>query len=371
MKIIYITRAAFGLLGGADSYLIPTYANKKCDVTVLSNFIPHSKEKVVFSCPDLEIHDVYSRNTTERVLKVLNHIYKIKPDIIHIFHGPDCLRYPYLLRGLTPNVKWVLDFRSPPVTKNRTELNKVLWRYFLCQFYYDQILTHSKLTIKDNLPFRFKRFIELPLGVELAKIPFANIGKLKPVKFVYIGSVTKSRQLFLLVESFAKFAANTEARVTLDIIGDGNAVGPINELISSKKINNHVQLKGFLPQHEIYKIMQNYDVGIAYVPYDKFTRAPSLKSLEYAAAGLPVLASDTKGHKDFVNRFGFKFDLFKNSSNGIIDAFECFLKDGVSHTKINNNLKVVKTFDWENLIENILIPTYTKLLKTHHNLTKK
>lgn len=361
MKIVYITRADFGVLGGAASYFIPAYTNTKCDVTVLSNVVPGSTEKIVFSDSSLMIHDIYARDPTERVMKALDHIRRVKPDIIHVFHGPECLRYPHMLRERLPGAKWVLDFRSPPVTQNVTALKKTLSRYFFCQFYYDLILTHSKLTIKDNLPLRFRTFKELPLGVELAQIPFTPNIKQKPENFVYIGSVTKSRQLEMLVLSFAEFVIQNRRSATLDIIGDGDALEELKELVVSKKIGDYVKIKGFMPQQEVYRMLCDYDAGIAYVPYEMYTRAPSLKSLEYAAAGLPILASDTKGHKDYVKRFGFQFSLFRNSSQGIHDALRVFFKESSIQNVVAENRKVVENFDWEKMVKNTLLPLYKKL----------
>ena len=68
-------------------------------------------------------------------------------------------------------------------------------------------------------------------------------------------------------------------------------------------------------QNQLFKEMSRYDAGVAYVqdegPGKIFNKSPSLKSLEYSAAGIPILASETIGHKEYQEKFTSALDPLK------------------------------------------------------------
>lgn len=361
MKVAYITRAGFGLLGGAASYMYPTCAARHCDVEVLSPFLPDTSEPAVFSADQLTVRNVYDKSKNRVVQNIFMHLDRFRPDIVHMFHNPNCLLYTYTLRKLFPETKWILDFRSPIVAVKKKFRREMMWRYFYTQFYVDRILTHSQLTIKDNIPIRFRSCQEMLPGVDISKFPVCAYRSKKSKKFLYVGSIVPVRKLDRLIAGFVKFIHQGKSNCTLDLIGDGEARESLEELVSAEGMGKHIRFKGVLPQDELYSIMHKYDVGVAYVPYEKFSRAPSLKSLEYAAAKLPVIASDTEGHIDYTIRFGFRFNLFDNSIAGICAALESAHQD-VSELDILHNRSVVERFDWDYIVRNDLLPVYEQLL---------
>ena len=114
-----------------------------------------------------------------------------------------------------------------------------------------------------------------------------------------------------------------------------------------------------------FKKLSEYDVGIAYIPYEKesvlFTKAPSLKSLEYAAAGIPIIASATAGHIEYMKRYGFQFELFENTKTTFLSVMEKITRNGIPDDMVSNNLDKVKAFGWKSSAENKLIPLYRRL----------
>jgi glycosyltransferase involved in cell wall biosynthesis len=171
------------------------------------------------------------------------------------------------------------------------------------------------------------------------------------------------------VDYFIKTISKIGYDLTLDIYGTGDKENELKELIDRKISANNVSLKGFLSQKELFSILPEYDAGIAFV-YDKtwdsiYSKAPSLKTLEYAAAGLPVIASKTQGHLDYMNRFGFRFLLFSNNFKSFCDLIKKIVLQGFNENDVKKNLECIKQFEWDNITKKKLFPLYENLAKNH------
>ncbi|MGI0024101.1 MAG: glycosyltransferase, partial [Nitrososphaera sp.] len=318
-------------------------------------------EEVVYRNDDLNICDIGGGPAQNRATKIVAALHGFKPEIVHVFQSRHCLRILYGLRRHLPQVKRIIDFRSPLLASGNATRAAVLCRYFLCQLYVDHVFTHSLGTIEDNLPLRFRRTTELPPGVETLHFQSAMRLNGAPRRFVYIGSVARVRQLQLLIRAFGRFSRNSSLRRALDIIGSGNALEDLRNLVVRDGLCDCIRLTGPVPQEELYVRLCEYDAGIAYVPYDKLSRAPSLKFLEYSAAGLPFMASDTIGHMDYASRFGFSFTPFQNSPEGIVAGLNRICVKPDLHEDVAVNRMAVQRFDWEHIVANDLLPVYAKL----------
>lgn len=361
MRILYIARAVFGAMGEAATYQYASKVARHHDVLVLAPRHPSGSEKIVFSDPDVAVKDIFSPAATEQIDNVYRQIRIFRPDIIHMIQSPLCFYYPYYLRHLIPASKWLIDFRSPHIGEKD---DPALQRYFYLQFYVDGILTHFLPGLKTNIKPRFRRAYEIPPGVDLSL--FEKNKKtprhLTPRNFVFIGSITERRNVLFLVASFADFRKKSSMPVTLDIFGDGNAVDKLSSYIINNSLQDCIALRGVLPQEKLLKKLKTYDAGIAYVPYKNFSLAPSLKSLEYAAAGIPVLGSDTEGHRAYNLNYGFKFKLFKNTSEDFCAIMSDVMEQGFSEEDLAVNTNAVSKFDWQYIVEQRLLPLYAKFI---------
>lgn len=365
MKVAYITRTVFGVLGGGASYYFPEKMSGAAEVMVIAPTPLKSAEKVTMPVGHVRVCSVSAGKGGEGLYQVYRLLADFDPDIVHVFHSPNCLYYAARLKKFFPKARWVLDFRSPPIIPNFRDRLKVQFRYFLCQFFYDRIFTHSLRTIGQNLPLRIKRVWEVCPGVELSSLEGQRKGDENgaPKKFVYVGSVTATRRLDVLVDAFVEWAAHLQQPVCLDIFGAGNALDELNLRVRQLGGERYVFFHGALEQQALFEKLPEYDVGVAYVPYDLFSRAPSLKSLEYAAAGLKIMASDTVGHKDYAKRFGFEFNFFSNDKASLIAALSRVYHefDGLPDMQIN--LQRVERFGWSCIVSSQLLPIYKEMLK--------
>ena len=361
IKIAFLTRGPFGALGSAASYMFPSILSDYCEVLVLSPHEKLQKEEIVNLDNDLSVVRLVEEEPTARVLEIYRELERFKPDIVHVFQSPFCLLYFSNLMLAFPNTSWVLDFRSPLLTKKMRTRRRMLRRYFYSQLFADKIFSHSTLTIRDNLPYRFRSYTEIPPGVTLNRFSPKKFQNLLLEKFIYVGSVSKSRDIEFIVYAFGEFVEKAQSKRTLDIFGGGDALTEIQQLV--KKRNwKFIRIHGAVDQATLQSKIVEFDVGIAYVPNGKFERAPSLKSLEYAAAGLPILASRTSGHLEYEKRYGFQLNMFENNLESFNSVMQNLPNKSLK-SQVKNNLKAVEPFDWKRIVQERLLPEYEALVK--------
>jgi glycosyltransferase involved in cell wall biosynthesis len=355
-------------MGAAASYMFAAKTNQKHDVLVLemNSSQDDDNRSIAYSNKKIRVINRFANQEPEighQTNWILN---QYRPDIVHLFHSDRCLKDILYLRSLKKKPKIILDFRSPIFAKKYSRSYfKLISIYFFCHLLADKIITHSKLSLQGNLPLRLKKYTEISPGVNLSLFNLPIKKNKRPKEFIYIGSLNRNRKINVLVDHFIRANAKFGNNLKLDIYGQGNAELELKELIEKKDATSNVSLKGFLYQEELFSLLPKYDAGIAYIHNEPgasiYSRAPSLKSLEYAAAGLPVIASNTLGHLDYMKRFGFKFELFNNTFGSFNDLIRKLTIKGFNENDVKNNLHCVKLFDWNLIAEAKLLPFYEKL----------
>ncbi len=332
--------------------MYPEYASKYVDAVVLSPHNPNTREKIVHKAENVKVINVFVDSNRSIIENIKKELLKFKPDIVHMFQNPRSLSILMKLRKQFPDSKWVIDFRTPLLSTNYINFKKRQIKFTMCQLFVDEIFTHSINTIKTNMFLIKKPVCELPMGVATNKfVKKENYNDIR--KFVFVGVIAKSRKIDFLIDSFEKFSKKHDYAYSLDIIGSGNDIKRIEKIVKRRKMQS-VNLLGLLESSDIAKRLSEYDMAIAYVPSGKFNASPSLKSLEYISAGLPVLASNTFGHRDLMNRFGLKFTLFNNKQYNFIKVLDNAVSKENVLDIVDNNLKI-NYFDWYNLTQNIII----------------
>jgi glycosyltransferase involved in cell wall biosynthesis len=214
--------------------------------------------------------------------------------------------------------------------------------------------------------------VETPPGVDLnlfsPSIP--DTRKKNCRNFVFIGSLSPIRNIEFLIENFSDLANTTDEHIHLDIIGGGPAEKQLGQKIESIGCEKYVHLAGIKNQKELFSSLSSYDAGIAYVPNGPHETAPSLKSIEFAASGIPIFASDTPGHQAYSKR-GFDFIFFKNKPASFKKVLAMAIRDGVAVDSIYKNLQAVTDYGWAQIINNKLLPLYDHLTKQIHCRSKK
>ncbi len=345
-------------MGAGALNWFPYYLSKKnfnvCIVECISNNLAEHVEMT--SCHNLKIYTSQSDKIFHHLDSIFNVAKIFNPDLYYIFGRKDMFEFAYHIRHKYLSSKIVVDVRSPNLQPDNNE-NKIIEQKFIkMQYYIDKLFASDLDSVKTYTHNIFVDYKTLNIGVNCSAVKIANTGKkrTKPKKFVFIGNIFKKRKIDTLVDNFIKFAQHRD-EVSLDIYGTGDALSKIECLVSQKSANKFISIKNAIPQELLFEKLCEYDAGIAYVPYDLYTVAPSLKSLEYSAAGIPVFASDTLGHKKLCQDYGFKFHLFSNNADQFVQDFINFTSFDIDKDMLEINLKAVKQFDWQSIANNLAV----------------
>jgi len=128
-------------------------------------------------------------------------------------------------------------------------------------------------------------------------------------------------------------------RLYFTIVGDGNELENLKQLVKKLNVENNVTFTGRLQSDKLYEMYDNHHIGIGSLGLfrKKLTLSSSLKIREYCLAGLPFMASGKD--PDFPKDCAFRW-LVKNEdeTNSISMALTQFirLKDSVSDNNIRS-----------------------------------
>lgn len=311
----------------------------------------------------------FSLNRLKFVL-LANRLIRALPqlDIVHVYAFPSVGLLPWLVGRR--RAKWIYDIRSSVVGRSLGQYWNRLIRYQAASF--DLVMVHSHGTKDALFGPGYPRAMVAPIGADLER--FRALPSSPELRqqygihpddqvLVYCGATAKSRHLDKLVEAFAN-ARRVVPRLHLMVIGSGDALDSLQELAGRFGVAEHVTFTGHIPFKEIPKYYSMADIGLAYVPITPdYNRMPSLKLIEYLAAGLPAIATDTaEGHRRFV----------QNGENGILtgddptefaSAIISLTEDKLLQDKFRQTARdSVKSFDWSHIVKGTLIPAYEGLL---------
>ena len=273
---------------------------------------------------------------------------------------------------------WVFEIRSPPLRGPwRSLISRQRIRLEATAF--DLTLVHAQAVgtaiFGDN-----GRFEELPIGVDLEHfVPGRNVQLRTELGLsnddlvaLYVGTVSKKRGLWNMLEGFAK-AAHQVSNLHLLVLGwpEHTWRTEMQPYIDKFEIANKVHYCGYRPYPDMPPYFQAADIGLGFVPvtpwYDK---APVLKTMEYLAAGLPVVATTTEGNGLYIS----------HEENGLLvdDTPEAFAA-GIIRVATNSCLRdrfkgvareSIRSYSWQAIVSEKLLPAYERVLarKQHRPL---
>jgi len=277
-------------------------------------------------------------------------------DVVHIHAFP---ALGFVLRT-TPSIPTVADIRgtavSNPVFELLSRLGLRVQRRLV-----DKVITVSKPVA--NHVFGSNSDVSIvPLGVDLAKFNPATVTPIErdPSKItaVYVGHLHPSRDLDTLVEAVAVAAEKTTSLECL-IIGDGDARPALEQLAAEHGVSEYIEFIGSVPHEEIPRWLASADIGLAYVA-DKpqYRHQPPIKTVEYLASGLPVVATNTEGNRQFVDDHVGVLTGPSGSEYGHGLANLIQILDRFSTSELRQN---VERYDYAHTVQEDLLPVYRRL----------
>lgn len=361
VDVLYIClNASFGEAGTPGTYGLIAEVARLANVGVIC---PPPSENVVYRNPHItqaSIPDVHRLNRGS-LARIKKQVQKAAPKMIHML-GQRSAGLARHLREWGYTGGLIMDIRSPLVSENADTLKRLRGDLLSAQYYCDQIFVHCIGTIGREFPVKLVPMKVVPPGILKGFIQPRDGRSKKLRKFVFIGNIAKSRSLDGLINQLVSVHKKVDKSISLDIYGDGNDFERIKKLIRTMKAQKYVCLKGRRSQSELGVLLKEYDAGIAYVPNsDHFGVAPSLKSLEYSAAGLRVFVSDTQGHRDFSRDYNLEFEYFGEEQGDLASVIRRVRDCDTSQVELDQQIEAANCLNYESIVSSIVIPEY-KLL---------
>lgn len=379
MNILFITWNYPPTPGGVAGEVTLRLAEAGNDVRVL---VPWRKgQKRNEKIEGIQVHRVLIPRYPSRLmvplflLRALFFLRRHDFSVIHVLYNTNCFLLPLLGRIFFKKrkIKYVLHqitFSIAPKQEKRLLENR---KAISESGYFDAIITSNQHMSEKYYPedLRDRLFI-VPVGVNLEHFKPASFSEVLSIKrslfktddkiLVYEGTFS-GRKLETLIRAFNTLLQRY-ASARLLIIGSGDGAGSLNELSGSLGIEEKVRFTGIVPYSDVARYVSAAEIGISYVPLIEYYDVQTpLKTMEFLACGLPVIATGTKANKDLI-RDGYNGLLTGDSEEALADAmFLLIANDGLRKKLAQNARESVTRLNWENIVQNDLIPAYREILQ--------
>jgi glycosyltransferase involved in cell wall biosynthesis len=361
-RVAFISPRVFGLMGTQGSYGLAAAFSRYCPTLLITKETTEARDIPVVADKEDEMEHVtlkFGTGVEERILRLFA---SFKPDIVHFVNDHSWVDLLPLLKSKYPHATYALDLKTPLLADGEKRLSlhrkaKVAARQL------DLVLSLSREIVSTWIPGYSGRVACYPLGIDTKKISprsgcwSAGNGKLR---CVYSGQTHPKRQLSKLLELIASLDKKTKGSLILDLFGAGGGEAEIDSAIERLGLQGIVRRKDAVPQEELFRILAEYDCGLAWVPVEVYGYAPSLKFLEYAAAGLKILATNTPAHQLNINA-GLGAVLFDINQDSFRSAIRKVMEDDAAGEVQKINFDMVKKFDFNHIVEHVLLPEYIQL----------
>ena len=201
----------------------------------------------------------------------------------------------------------------------------------------DAVVTTSK-SYYDMLPRNMRKYI-VPWGVDYEKFSGERIPH-EDYRVLFVGQMRPYKGLKILLQ------AAKGLDLTLNIVGDGPDRREYEEYAEKIGLKN-IYFYGAISDEELRKLYLSSDVLV--LPSVSMNEAFGLVTLEAAAAGCAVIASDLPGVRDLVKDFGL---LIKpNDIDSLRDALLLFKDEYTRQRYVHRGLKVAARYSWRKVAE--------------------
>lgn len=193
-------------------------------------------------------------------------------------------------------------------------------------------------------------------------------------KFVFstIKTLSKLYRIDLLIEAYALFVEKLQSihvvnNTVFNIYGEGPEYETLLKLISEKKLNDFVFLRGYAEHSTLPKLLHNTDIFLLGSEKESF----GVAAVEAMACGVPVIASNAEGFKEVI--FNQKTGIIVESDFPKDFAEEMFMlfQDDERRNKISKSARerVLELYDWNENVKTMQ-NVYDDMLKVGNGYVK-
>jgi glycosyltransferase involved in cell wall biosynthesis len=365
MKILFISSNPFGIMGTPGTYfLVEAYA-QKVDICVIANKDREDVFRIVHTPSGrVKLHEL-SFSRADFLINISQIVNAFDPDIINVTSYPGWTEIVDFLKETHPRPKYVYDIKSPHLAlanSKRSKRMKEKGQNSIKNI--DLVLTRSHEDIPTWIPQCSKPVLIYPLGVQLVDYSPRNpdCGFSTCNRFVYVGAIAPFRKLEILLEYIKALPKEILENRTFDFFGSGPSENDFVNAIQRLGLEKNVAFKGCVDTDVLPELLSGYDAGIAWVPHELYDASPSLKIVEYTAAGILPIAMDTTAHRRFSEK-GFHVSFFSDTPGSFASAIIQSCQEGFSVEDRTKNLSQIQEYDWSTIAEKYILPSFFNLIE--------
>ncbi len=278
-----------------------------------------------------------------------------KKSIIH-FHGsfiPQLYMISKQLRKL--KIKY---FHTPHGGYNVTALNKSYFKKIIYMNLFEKPLINNAKGIQllgnSEIAGTKKHFSPKEIHLitngqdlhELSKKPKENSDK--ELSLAFLGRIDiKTKGLDILLEAISLCVKKID--IKLNIIGSGGEINELKALIQNLKLNDYINFKGALFDHEKFTSLKSVD---ALCLVSRNEGMPGVV-LEAASVGTPSIISEGTNMFHYINKFdsGWKLENYNSSSlcELLIKVYSEKQQNNLSQKQANAAKMVSDEFSWKEI----------------------
>ena len=239
----------------------------------------------------------YVRKVTE-VKKLIG---EINPDIVNA-HYITSYGFIGALSGFKPLVlsAWGTDIL---VTPRKNIAYKMITKYALNKS--DLITSDSNYMTGEINNLTKTRTITVPMGVEKELCYINRIENSDEIKILSLRTIDKNSNINIVLKAFSLLVKKHKYKTAkLIITNDGPEIDNIKKLVIQEKIEENVEIKGFIERKDLLNLLLSSNICIS-IPTSDST---SVTLLEAMACGITNIVSDIPANSEWI----------KDGFNGII-----------------------------------------------------
>jgi glycosyltransferase involved in cell wall biosynthesis len=220
-------------------------------------------------------------------------------------------------------------FREAAEDRNNLTFRKLAKRLELRAYSKADLVVVVSSELKAQLlayaPGLANKIVVVPNGVDTNKFSKRSIEKAssakEPFTIGWVGTLVEWQGVYELIEAIDRVGPVEGIRSKVVIVGDGPDLPRCREL--AHKLGVDSEFLGFVPPDEVPSVVADFDVAYAgHLPLA--TGAPMyhspLKLYEYAAMGVPTIASDSTDARALLGNAGLEKLIFSSSDRSSLDA---------------------------------------------------
>jgi len=283
-------------------------------------------------------------------------------DIIHIFEYPLYVTDYLTLNKSKIKTPMIISLHGTLHQFGKFPLNlfKKLHNYFMLNFqnridlFLVSSLSEKRGVLHHKIPD--KKIKILPPAMKIFPIEKSNSSR---KKIVYVGRLSKTKNIEILIKSFSKMKTTD---IDLIIAGpDFGMLKKLKEITKYYQLENKIFFPGWISEEEKMKLLSEATIFVHPSLEDVFL----LSLLEAAAIGIPCVAFDVEFNSEILDNEKTGIIVKNISSQGLADKLDLLLNDNILYEKVSKNSKLLlpKKFNWE-LTTKILEDIYNSVIKS-------